>query len=151
MIDGAQKSTKMYNDLMKSGKWTAAQNKADAGEEIDSISELVAICEKQGFIPKYFVDGPQDKIDRVLEDMQKYTHDLVMNETNLSSLIESAARQMAEEQERIAAAAQVDEKTEEEQLFDYTSGVTDITDDDYLEMQDFVATEHAADEQEVSW
>ena len=54
---------------MKSGKFTAAQNKAESGEYVDSISELVAICESEGFIPRYYTDGPQDKVDRVLEDL----------------------------------------------------------------------------------
>ena len=51
-IDGAQKATKMYDSLMKSGKWTAAQNKAEKGEYVDSIGELVAICETDGFVEK---------------------------------------------------------------------------------------------------
>jgi hypothetical protein len=49
---------KMYDGLMKSGKFTAAQNKADNGDSIDSISAIVAICEKDGFIPRYYTDGP---------------------------------------------------------------------------------------------
>jgi hypothetical protein len=49
---------KAYDSLMKSGKFTAQQNKEAEGEYVDSISELVEICEKQGFIPRYYVDGP---------------------------------------------------------------------------------------------
>jgi hypothetical protein len=60
---------KAYDSLMKAGKFTAAQNKAENGEYVDSISELVAICEEQGFIPRYYTEGPQDKVDRVLEDL----------------------------------------------------------------------------------
>jgi len=41
---------------MKSGKFTAAQNKADQGEFVDSIAELVEICETQGFIPRFYID-----------------------------------------------------------------------------------------------
>ena len=62
-VDGAQKMIKMYDSLMKSGKFTAAQNKADNGEFLDSISEFVVLCEKEGFIPRYYVDGPKDKVD----------------------------------------------------------------------------------------
>ena len=68
-IDGAQKATKMYETMMKAGKWTAQQNKEEGNDAIDSIGELVAICERDGFIPKYYVDGPKDKADRVLQDM----------------------------------------------------------------------------------
>jgi len=100
-IDGAQKVSKMYDTLMKSGKFTAAQNKAEQGEFVDSIGELVAICERDGFIPKYYVDGPQDKVDRVLQDMQQYTHDLITEEVGLGSLIERAIQQIEEEKESL--------------------------------------------------
>lgn len=69
-VDGAQKMQKMYDSLMKSGKFTAAQNKGENGEAVDSISELVMMCEKDGFIPRYYVDQPKDKVDRVLQDLQ---------------------------------------------------------------------------------
>jgi hypothetical protein len=48
---------------MKSGKFSAAQNKAESGEYVDSVGELVAICEKDGFIPRYYVGEPNDKVD----------------------------------------------------------------------------------------
>jgi hypothetical protein len=57
---------KMYDMLMKSGKFTASQNKGENGDAVDSISEIVSICEKEGFIPRYYVDGPQDKVDRTI-------------------------------------------------------------------------------------
>jgi hypothetical protein len=68
-LDGAQKMARMYDTLMKSGRFTAAQNKEEQGDYVDSIGEIVAICERQGFIPRYYVDGPQDKVDRVIQDM----------------------------------------------------------------------------------
>ena len=68
-IEAAQKMIKMYDVLMKSGKFTAAQNKAENGEAVDSISELVAMCEQEGFIPRYYTDGQQDKVDRTLQDL----------------------------------------------------------------------------------
>ena len=67
-VEGAQKMVKMYDMLMKSGKFTASQNKAENGEYVDLIAELVAMCEKDGFIPRYYTDGPQDKVDRTLQD-----------------------------------------------------------------------------------
>ena len=82
----------MYDSLMKSGKWTAAQNKAEQDNVVDSIGELVALCEKEGFIPRYFTSGPQDHVDRVLEDLKKYTHDLMVEETGLSSMVEVALK-----------------------------------------------------------
>jgi hypothetical protein len=45
-IEGFQKMSKVYDSLMKSGKFTAAQNKAESGEFVDSIGELIELCEK---------------------------------------------------------------------------------------------------------
>ena len=45
-VDGAMKMVKMYDTLMKSGKFTEAQNKSEKGEAVDSVSELVMMCEK---------------------------------------------------------------------------------------------------------
>lgn len=146
-IEGAQKVTKMYDSLMKSGKWTAAQNKTESNDDFNSIGELVALCERQGFIPRYYTDGPQDKLDRVIEDMQRYTHDLIANETNLNIIVESAAKQLIEEEARIAEAARQDEKSEEDKLFDYNDSV--ITEDDYDEFNDLINSEHLIDISEV--
>lgn len=147
MVEGFQKMSKVYDALMKSGKFTAAQNKAEDGEEINSIGELVAICEKEGFIPKYYVDGPQDKVDRVIEDLRKYTQDLVSNETNLDTMFESAQRQIEEEQERIASAAEAGENSieEEDKLFDYDA--YELTEQDYEDMSNFIESEALADEE----
>ena len=123
-IDGSQKMTKMYDSLMKSGKFTAAQNKAEQGEFVDSIGELVAICERDGFIPKYYVDGPQDKVDRVLQDMQQYTHDLITEEVGLGALIERAIQQIEDEKESLRQnTGKKDESEEEDELFDYKQDV----------------------------
>jgi len=118
-IDGAQKATKMYDSLMKSGKWTAAQNKTEEEDIVDSIGELVALCEKEGFIPKYYTDKPQDHVDRVIEDLKEYTQDLITNETGLSSMVEVALKQIEEENERIKEASELSEEDEENSLFNY--------------------------------
>jgi hypothetical protein len=60
---------KAYDSLMKAGKFTAAQNKAESGEYVDSISELVELCEKQGYIERFYVDDPNDKVDATIKDM----------------------------------------------------------------------------------
>jgi len=57
---------KMYDMLMKSGKFTAAQNKTDSGNAVDSISELIAMCERDGFFPRFYTESPMDKVDRTL-------------------------------------------------------------------------------------
>lgn len=134
-IDGAQKAGKMYDSFMKAGKWTAQQNKTDDNELIDSIGELVALCESDGFIPKYLIDEPKDKADKVLLDMQHYTKDLIENESGLPIMMERAAKQIKEEEERIAAAAAAGENADEEALFDYEKPAFEL--EDYSEFKDF--------------
>ena len=136
-IDGAQKAGKMYDSFMKAGKWTAAQNKTEENELIDSVGELVAICERDGFIPKFFVDGPKDKADRVLQDMQIYTRDLIQNETGLNVMMERAVVQIEEEEARIKAAAELGDDADEEAMFNYDKPVFEL--EDYSEFKDFEA------------
>jgi hypothetical protein len=69
MIDGYQKMSKVYNDLMKSGKFQAVQNKEENGEAVDSIGELIEMCEKQGYIERFYVEQPNDKVDFTIKDM----------------------------------------------------------------------------------
>lgn len=136
-MEGAQKATKMYDGLMKAGKWTAQQNKTEDNELVDSIGELVTICERDGFIPKYFVAGPQDHADRVIEDLQKYTHDLIQNEAGLSQMMEVAIKQIADEDERIKEAAADSEENFEDELFDYENAEAVLQNADFEEFNKF--------------
>lgn len=136
-IDGAQKMIKMYDGLMKSGKFTAAQNKANEGEVLNSISELVLICEKEGFIPRYYTDGPNDRVDETLLDLKNYTHSLVVEEMNLGNLIENAVKQMAQEE-----AKEEDEDIEEELSYDE---LNELRDEDFEDYQEFLEEEELSD------
>ena len=140
-IDGAQKAIKMYDMLMKSGKFTAAQNKAESGEFVDSVSEIVQVCERDGFIPRYYTDGPQDKVDYVIKDFQDYASTLVKEELQLGPLIERAIKQIEEERvaEREAEIATDDES--EEELFEkslFEEKDNDLTDQDFEDFQNFI-------------
>lgn len=117
MIDGYQKAMKVYNDLMRAGNFTAAQNKAERGSGIDSIGELVALCEAEGFIPRYYIDEPKDKVDRVLQDLQSYTRSLIMGEANLGNLIESSIKQIQADEAKEMRVADDDGQTLEDKLF----------------------------------
>ena len=98
-IEGFQKVSRVYNELMKSGKFTAAQNKAETGEFVDSVGELIELCEKEGYIERYYIEKPNDKVDFTIQDMQRYTKTLIEEETNLSNMIETALKQNAKEDE----------------------------------------------------
>lgn len=139
-VDGAQKMLRMYDSLMKSGKFTAAQNKAESGEYVDSISELVAICEKEGFIPRYYIDQPGDRVDETIADLKGYTRSLVVDEMNLGNLIESAVKTMAREE-----AKEEDEDIEDEIMS--LEDVDQLKDEDFEEFNDFEEDEEKASEE----
>lgn len=134
-LDGAQKATKVYDNLMKSGKWTAAQNKIEENEGIDSIGELVALCETKGFIPRFYTDGPQDKVDKVLMDNQKYVYDLITEEVGLGALIETAIKNIELEREQIAAQGEGTPTLNEDDLFDYSK--SQVSDEDFEKFDEF--------------
>lgn len=102
-LDGYQKMSKVYDALMKSGKFTAAQNKSESGEVVDSVGELIEMCEKQGYIERFYIEQPNDRVDMTIQDMQRYTRSLIEEETNLGAMIEAALRQNAREDEEAAA------------------------------------------------
>ena len=137
-IEGFQKMSKVYDSLMKSGKFTAAQNKAETGEYVDSISELVELCEKEGFIPRFYIAQPNDQVDATLQDLKHYTHTLVTEEMNLGNLIENAIKEMAKEE-----AKEEDEDIEDELNYD---NIDELVDEDFVEHNQFLEDEADLDE-----
>ena len=131
-IEGFQKMSKVYDALMKSGKFTAAQNKAESGEYVDSIAELVELCEKQGYIERFYIDEPNDKVDETIKDMQRYTKTLIERETNLSALIEQAVKQNMQED------AEDKEDTDEIVFDDIDEIEKELTDNDFVDFNDFI-------------
>ena len=144
-IEGFQKMSKAYDSLMKSGNFTAVQNKGESGDFIDSIGELVAICEKQGFIPQYYVEGPQDKVDKTLQDLQHYTRTLVTEEMNLGNMIESSLREIVKDREREAQVNVEDGDDEDEELsYDQDE---ELTQEDYEEYEHMIDEDRQQDEE----
>ena len=140
MVEGFQKMSKVYDQLMKSGKFTAAQNKAESGEYVDSVGELVAICEKDGFIPRYYLGEPNDKVDQTIIDMKRYTRTLITEETNLGNLIEEAIKnnQKEDEEER-------NSKDTDTGLLDVEELEEELRDKDFEEYSEFLDNEEASD------
>ena len=136
-VDGAQKMVKMYDSLMKSGRFTAAQNKAENGEFLSSIAEFTVLCEKEGFIPRFYTEGPKDRVDETIMDLKGYTHSLVVEEMNLGNLIENAVKQMAEQE-----AKEEDEDAEEEISMEELDA---LRDEDFMTYNDFIEEEEEAD------
>lgn len=138
-IEGFQKMSKVYDSLMKSGKFTAQQNKED-GEFVDAIGQLVEICEKEGFIPRYYIDKPNDRVDETLADMKGYTKTLVYEELNLGNLIEQSIKTMMSEENK-----EEDEDIEEEIMT--LEEIDQLKDEDFEEHMEFLEELQELDEE----
>ena len=138
-IEGFQKMSKVYDSLMKSGKFTAQQNKEN-GEFVDAIGQLVEICEKEGFIPRYYIDKPNDRVDETLADMKGYTKTLVYEELNLGNLIEQSIKTMMDQENK-----EEDEDIEEELLT--LEELDELKDEDFEQHGDFLEEEQELDEE----
>lgn len=107
-FDTYQKLSKVYDAQMKSSKFTAAQNKDEKTKQFDAIGELVAYCEKtKGAIPEYVIDTPLDIVDKVIDDLQAYTRNLITSDAGLAQQIEEyiKKRERADEQRAAKEAA----------------------------------------------
>ena len=142
-IEGFQKMSKVYDSLMKSGKFTAAQNKAESGDFIDSIGELIEMCEKEGYIERYYVESPKDRVDLTIADMQRYTRTLIEEETNLPNMVEKALREIDKEDRDNAANAETDIIDDVEISLDDLEAT--LKDQDFSDFDDFLDEEAAAD------
>lgn len=91
-VNGYKSLATVFDQLRKSGKFTEAQNKEGTTRYLDSVGELIALCEKEGGpIPNLPDpdDYPQDKVDFTLRDLKAYNYNLITNELGLGDLIES--------------------------------------------------------------
>ena len=117
-LDGYQKLARVSESLRKSAKFTAAQNKEAKNDFVDSVGELVAICERDGFIPRFATDIPQDKVDLTLKDMNDYLHKLVTQDLGFGQQIEDALKKIQIQKEMNEAEAAKQENESESLLED---------------------------------
>ena len=117
-IEGFQKLSRVSESLRKSAKFTAAQNKEDKSDYVDSVGELVAICEKEGFIPRFPTDIPQDKVDRTLKDMNNYLYKLVTQDLGFGQQIEDSLKKIQLQKEMNDAEIDLDDDDVNEELVD---------------------------------
>lgn len=120
-LDGFQKLSRTYESLRKSAKFTAVQNKEQNNNFLDSVGELVAYCEREGgAIPKFIIEEPLDKVDKIIEDLKEYNKTLIYSDTTLSAQIEDYLKQRR----------QMDEAREEKRK--NGGKLKDVTDEDYI-------------------
>lgn len=143
--DTFQKLSRTYDTLMKSAKFTEAQRKDEGKGFVNSVGELVALCEKEeSFIPRFDISTTQDIVDRTIADMNKYTYNLVTKEMGLGQQIEDALKKI-----------QIQKEMEENEEFDGISQTeddimneVDVTDDDFEEYFDEIRLQKEFDMQE---
>ena len=126
--------------MRKSAKLTAAQNKEEKSNFVDSVGELVAYCEKHGgAIPNYDINTNPDIIDKVIEDLKVYTKSLITEDKALARQIEDylKKREIADEQKEDRARAK------EQGLEQY-----ELSDDDYEEYFETIKKEQSFDDED---
>ena len=132
-IEGFQKLSKVSESLRKSAKFTAAQNKEQKGDFVDSVGELIAMCERDGFIPRFATDIPQDKVDMTLKDMNEYVRKLVTQDLGFGQQIEDSLKKIMIQNEMNREA----EKRQEEEGEDYDPyAPTELEDEEIVEHYD---------------
>lgn len=132
-IEGFQKISKVSESLRKTAKFTAAQNKDDKDEYVDSVGELISMCERDGFIPRYVTDIPQDKVDATLKDMNDYVKKLVTQDLGFGQQIEDALKKIQIQKEM-------------EESFDQD---VELDDNDFEEYHNAIEEQKQLDEEEL--
>ena len=129
-VEGYQKLSRVYDQLRKSAKFTAAQNKQEKADFIDSVGQLVAYCEKHGGqIPRYQIDTPYDIVDKIITDLKEYNKTLIYEDTALARQIEDYIKQA-----RAAAAKKRDRAQAKAKGLD----APELSDEDILSFKQFV-------------
>lgn len=132
-VEGYQKLSRVYDQLRKSAKFTAAQNKQDKTDFIDSVGQLVAYCEKNGGqIPRYEIKTPYDIVDKIINDLKEYNKTLIYEDTALARQIQDYIKEA-----RAAAAAKKDRAQAKEKGLE----APELSDKDILDFKDFIKQE----------
>ena len=130
-LEGFQKLSKVSESLRKSAKFTAAQNKDKKENYVDSVGELITMCERDGFIPRFATDIAQDKVDATLQDMNNYVRKLVTQDLGFGQQIEDAIKKI---------------QIQQEMQQDLESGNTEVDDEDFEEFYEEIAAQKELDE-----
>lgn len=142
-IEGFQKLSKVSESLRKSAKFTAAQNKEDKKDFVDSIGELIDLCEREGFIPRYATDIPQDKVDLTLKDMNEYVRKLVTQDLGFGQQIEDALKKIQIQRDMNAEA----ERRQDEEGEDFDPYAPLVLDDqDIIDFNETISWQKEQDE-----
>ena len=138
-VDSYQKLSRVYDSMMKSAKFTEAQNKDKTSNSIDSASAIVDFVEAHsGQIPKYECKQPQDIVDKIILDLKTYTKSLIYEDKSLAQEIEKYLQE-----KKIATQMKKDKKQADEKGLDYVP----IEDEDIIQHKQYTQEMRQHDQQ----
>jgi uncharacterized membrane protein YcgQ (UPF0703/DUF1980 family) len=89
-VDSYQKLSRVYDSMMKSAKFTAAQDKETKTDFVDAVGTMVAYCEEHGGqIPRFEIKEDYDVIDTIISDLKEYNRSLIYEDKALAQEIEN--------------------------------------------------------------
>ena len=139
-VDSYQKLSRVYDALMKSGKFTEAQRKEEKSGEFDSVGQIVYFAEKEGgAIHRYKIDTPLDIVDKSIDNLKKYTKDLIINDPTLSQMLENLIKRR-----EIAASQKADMQAASAQGLDYVP----LEDQDHIDLINMIEEQKKIDNTE---
>lgn len=95
-VESASKISRQLDLFIKTANLAPVQQK-DRQQTTFSIAQMAFLVEHEGgFIPEFYIEKPNDKIDALLKDMEQYTQMLVSGESQLGAMIENAQAIVAE-------------------------------------------------------
>lgn len=103
------------------------------------------MCEKQGYIERYYVESPKDKVDLTIKDMQRYTRTLIEEETSLPTMVEKALSEI--EKEDAANAESEDDGIVDDIDLSLEDLEKELKDDDFNDFSDFLEEDALLDEE----
>ena len=139
-VDTYQKYSRVYDAMMKSAKFTEAQNKEGKANFVECVSELVAFCENKengGEIPRHEIKVPYDIVDKIVMDLKQYNKDLIYEDKSLAQEIENyLKRREALEQ------AKRDKEEAKAKGLDHV----ELEDEDFIKNRERIEQERLADQ-----
>jgi hypothetical protein len=138
-VESYQKLSRVYDALMKSAKFTEAQNKEEKGDFVDCLGQMVDYCEKVGgAIPRYEIKVPYDIIDKIIDDLKAYNKSLIYEDKSLAEEIEQYLKnkQSADEMKKDRAKAR-------EQGLDHV----ELNDEDYTAFREAISADIEKDKE----
>lgn len=110
-IESVAKLSRQLDLFIKSANLAPVQQK-DRQQTTFAISQLAYLCEQEGgFIPEFYIEEPNDKLDMILKDMKDYTNHLVQGESNIGEMVQNALAILEKDKEKAKELENYDEFT----------------------------------------